>query len=234
MKARIYLVECLTNLHVGNGEVNFNIVDNEVERDIITNYPTIYSSGVKGALRAFFQSEGQTEETIRSLFGDENDMKGEVKFLDAKLLAQPVPNDGSHQEIDSPYRLVSPKQALKDFGYSLATYLNYNKDKMVSSVQQIRERKGITVISEEEYASYSLPVLARNRLENGRSVNLWYEEVVPYKSLFYLPICVQGDDDFYLELFHEVVADKIIQIGANASIGYGLCRLIDLEKEVIR
>ena len=52
MTANIYLLECLTNLHVGSGEVNYNIVDNEVERDVVTNYPTINSSGVKGALRA--------------------------------------------------------------------------------------------------------------------------------------------------------------------------------------
>ena len=54
MKAKIFVIECLTNLHVGNGDVNFNIIDNEVERDDVTGLPTINSSGFKGALRAFF------------------------------------------------------------------------------------------------------------------------------------------------------------------------------------
>ena len=33
MNAMILRLECLTNLHVGNGDVNYNIIDNEVERD---------------------------------------------------------------------------------------------------------------------------------------------------------------------------------------------------------
>ena len=51
MNIAFYKIECLTNLHVGSGEINYNIVDNEVEKDAITNLPVIHASGVKGALR---------------------------------------------------------------------------------------------------------------------------------------------------------------------------------------
>lgn len=47
---RAYL-SCLTNLHVGSGEANFNIVDREVETDPVTGLPIIHASGLKGALR---------------------------------------------------------------------------------------------------------------------------------------------------------------------------------------
>ena len=41
MAAIIVNLECITNMHVGNGDVNYNIIDNEVEKDPITGYPTI-------------------------------------------------------------------------------------------------------------------------------------------------------------------------------------------------
>ena len=55
MTANLYFIKCLTNLHVGSGDVNFNIIDEEIEKDPVTGYPTINASGVKGALRQFFE-----------------------------------------------------------------------------------------------------------------------------------------------------------------------------------
>ena len=46
MAAIIVNLECMTNMHVGNGDVNYNIIDNEVEKDPVTGYPTINASGV--------------------------------------------------------------------------------------------------------------------------------------------------------------------------------------------
>ena len=50
MNVHLYKIECLTNLHVGSGDINYNVVDNEVEKDI-NGYAMIHSSGLKGALR---------------------------------------------------------------------------------------------------------------------------------------------------------------------------------------
>ena len=44
--------------------------------------------------------------------------------------------------------------------------------------------KDLHVMGKEDFDKLSLPVMARNHLENGISDNLWYEEVVPYKSIF--------------------------------------------------
>ena len=216
MTANIYLLECLTNLHVGSGEVNYNIVDNEVERDVVTNYPTINSSGVKGALRAHFQEKGIDINLINQIFGKE--APGQLKFLSANLLAQAV------QEIngESPFKLVRTETAarifdeiLRDFGISLT-----------SEAEGILKQKQIKNIKEKEYLSYDLPVLARNQLNNGISANLWYEQVVPHRSLFY--ITVIGADEELLKGFDNVVNQQIVQFGANASIGYGLCKVTRL------
>ena len=45
MSAIILKLKCITNLHVGNGEVNYTIIDNEVEKDPVTGYPIINASG---------------------------------------------------------------------------------------------------------------------------------------------------------------------------------------------
>ena len=56
---------------------------------------------------------------------------------------------------------------------------------------------------------------------------MWYEEVVPHKSIFYFAVVAStSESDSLLDVFTESVRGKIIQFGANASVGYGLCKVI--------
>ena len=57
MNVFAYKIECLTNLHVGSGDLNYNIIDNEVERDAVTGYPIVHASGLKGALKEHFKKK---------------------------------------------------------------------------------------------------------------------------------------------------------------------------------
>jgi len=85
----------------------------------------------------------------------------------------------------------------------------------------------IAIVSDEYFlnltSDYSLPVIARNNLENGQSKNLWYEQVIPRESRFYFGLTdlpgVTGKEVFY----NEFLSEKVVQIGANATIGYGQC-----------
>ena len=86
-----------------------------------------------------------------------------------------------------------------------------------------------------------LPVIARNHLENGISKNLWYEEVVPRETRFYFflrrpkaspgdtiaPKMLEGYKDVTLSFqsFIETCAKSSVQIGGNATVGYGLCHI---------
>ena len=84
----------------------------------------------------------------------------------------------------------------------------------------------IVLINDKDYREMELPVIARNHLENGKSQNLWYEEVVPYDSYFGLIILI---DNNHFEYFYEKgIKEKIVQIGDNASIGYGLCKIKEI------
>jgi len=79
-----------------------------------------------------------------------------------------------------------------------------------------------------------LPVIARNSLENGRSTNLWYEQIVPRQSVFYTLVMMPRDDQ-YASVFHETLtADEPVQIGANASIGYGFCKISEISTQNIK
>lgn len=220
MKAKIFVIECLTNLHVGNGDVNFNIIDNEVERDVVTGFPTINSSGVKGALRAFFEENKLSK--INEIFGSENSKvitSGALKFLSANLLALPIRSISGG---DKPYSIHAPETACKDFKQMIKNFQLEN----VSIADIKGGDEEITLdVDNSCYEKYGLPVIARNSV--GEQTNLWYEEVVPHKSIFYFAVVAStSEPENLLESFTDSVRDKIIQFGANASVGYGLCKVI--------
>ena len=75
-----------------------------------------------------------------------------------------------------------------------------------------------------------LPVIARNHLENGISSNLWYEEVVPRQTRFYTII---GSSDSGRTAVGDGLKslNNLVQIGGNATVGYGLCQLTNLSKD---
>ena len=220
MKAKIFVIECLTNLHVGNGDVNFNIIDNEVERDVVTGFPTINSSGVKGALRAFFEENDLSN--IIEIFGSENSKvttSGSLKFLSANLLALPIRSISGD---DKPYSIHAPKTACEDFNQMIANF--QLEDVSIEDIKGGDEEITLDV-DNSCFEKYGLPVIARNSV--GEQTNLWYEEVVPHKSIFYFAVVASTSEaDGLLDVFTESVREKIIQFGANASVGYGLCKVI--------
>ena len=69
-----------------------------------------------------------------------------------------------------------------------------------------------------------LPVIARNYLNNGKSENLWYEQVLPRYSLLYFTLVTPEDDGNIVDL-HQAITSSLVQIGANATVGYGFCQL---------
>lgn len=241
MKAIIYKLTCLTNLHVGNGESNFDIIDNAVEKDPVTGLPTINSSGVKGALRQYFMERKIEEKIITDIFGSEQkksqgtgSMPGKVKFYQADLLARPArasQGDRTNYMVTSDEAISIFNQKVEIFGGTPISNDNVNCDNFgvegltISSVANISLIDGCTVIlGDSTLRDLPLPVLARNQLEDGISNNLWYEQVVPHKSIF--TFVVSSDYENVLQSFADVLKKPAyIQFGGNAFIGYGLCRV---------
>lgn len=232
MKAYIVRLDCLTNMHVGNGDVNYNVIDNEVERDPITNYPTINASGVKGALREFFRT--QKSPRIDEIFGADTGGKneqGKVKILGADMIAIPGRASGG----EKPFYLITTQEAVKRVNELAKTFI---KEEVISQAESSKEievegyklnkkckigEKEIYIMDNEDFDAIDLPVLARNKLDNGESKNLWYEEIVPHDSMFAFPIV--SEDEGLVEELINTINGKVVQFGGNASIGYGLCKV---------
>jgi CRISPR-associated protein Cmr4 len=78
------------------------------------------------------------------------------------------------------------------------------------------------------YFTDNLPTVARNFLDNGESKNLWYEQIVPAESRFYTTVIAQQD---HLDLFTRTLdGPSLVQIGGNATVGYGKTRFLSLSK----
>lgn len=116
MKVNVFSATCITNLHVGNGEVNYNIIDQEVEKDPVTGIPMINSSGVKGAIREFFESQwGMDDSRIKAYFGGANgseSVQGSYKFLQMDMLFRPL---RVTDDSDKTYILATTAKVLKDY-----------------------------------------------------------------------------------------------------------------------
>lgn len=85
-----------------------------------------------------------------------------------------------------------------------------------------------------------LPIIARNCLESGHE-NLWYEQVLPRFSKLYFFVLSTNDilkiqeknnedkidsiDEKMEKYFASVVKKSLVQIGANASVGYGFSKI---------
>ena len=269
MNAKIFRLRLITNLHMGSGETNFNFIDNQVQRDPITAYPNMHSSGIKGALREFFYYNSGKEFTV-NIFGSENgdnnngsnSQQGALSFIEGKLLALPVRSNKKS------YFMGTTKEILEEYInftniFGKDTKLNLDKinisenevlviedkidnlmiegieGKQVKFLPELKEKfkevfglDDVAIFSEKFFkneVAKKLPVIARNFLDNGVSKNLWYEEVVPRESVFYTGIVNTQNKKVEFDKFTEELEKNLIQIGGNATIGYGFTKFVEVK-----
>lgn len=231
-KNNVWFITAKTNLHVGNENTSsYGIIDLAVQRNVTTELPCINSSSLKGALNEFAAKEVKidSKDLIR-IFGSDkvkengksrnsDTQKGQYTFFDANILFLPVQSDSNL------YELVTCDAVLSRFikQVKLLTGENLNKEAVKSKfgcTNEVSNEKFNELCSDD-----NLPIIARNVLENGESKNLWYEQVVPAETVFYTIINDKGD-----RTLANKIADEraIVQIGANATIGYGYCKFTTL------
>lgn len=228
MKATLYTIECISNLHVGSGQDNDGVIDGLIQRDVVTDLPCINASSLKGALREHCEkwnkahNEDAEKVNVVKLFGkkvsgEENCEAGEYRFLDASILSIPRPS------VTAPFVQVTCDEVvteLQDKASLFGVGLGDNEKETVLRLANVLETNNC---SYEDFKKYNdeLPVIARNYLENGVSKNLWYEQVLPRKSR--LTFFILHDDGEINEAFDSAITSVPVQIGANASVGYGIC-----------
>ena len=255
MKTTVYTIRAITNMQPGSGEATQGVVDNFVQRDPATNYPVIFGSSVKGAIRSFM--EGNQCKGTNEIFGD-NDKQGSYRFFSAQLIAIPLRSN------KKPYYLaVSPgiaKQILEIFDAlcfkpddklkeELKCLKNLNgfdnplveqninnlviedfeqfdvlQNCDLTEFKKLLHTDNIVVLPDDKFNDVvnneNLPVIARNHLENGQSKNLWYEQVIPRFSVFMMPL-MYPENDTHFSNFDSKLTSNIVQIGGNATVGYG-------------
>ncbi len=248
--ADAYLITCLTNLHVGAEGVNYGVVDNLVQRDTISNIPVINASSLKGALREFFKDKwGENDDKLNYIFGPDSTRNsssgkegiGNYKFFEARLLSLPMRSDVKPfynvttvdllANINSLYKAFQNTDLIDKIGFSdkreskvqvkLEDWFTEKKDDFPEN-KLIGENIATFDTDTFKKVVKSLPVIARNKLDNGESKNLWYEEVVPRESRF---VFMVSKTNRFNDEFDEIILNNVIQIGGNASVGYGFCKI---------
>lgn len=140
MNIDVFKIRCLTNMHVGSGETGV-LINNEVEKDPVTDYPVVHSSGIKGALRDMANVdadkifgtrekendagiEGALKDIAKKVNVDVNEIfgkpekenvagsSGSYKFFDAKFIARPLRVSNNSERA---YILTTTLTAINDF-----------------------------------------------------------------------------------------------------------------------
>jgi CRISPR-associated protein Cmr4 len=217
----VWLIIPQTNLHVGNeSTVCFSVIDKAIQRDVTTGLPCINSSSLKGAIKEYF--EHTKAKNIKEIFGSTKTNKGDSQkgsaiFFDATLLAIPEQKTGG----DTPYKLAYSQNTIDAFVKKANLLEAGITDNVI--IKKLQNKEEVNYNTFEQLCNNdNLPIIARNCLENGESVNLWYEQVLPSQSVLATVIQTNAKEDL------DCLNGKIVQIGANATIGYGYCRFIKL------
>jgi CRISPR-associated protein Cmr4 len=91
-EATLMFMYCETPLHVGSG-TSLGIVDLPIQRERYTSFPLIAGTGLKGALRDWFENSPATKDKVVAVFGPDKDgseHSGAFSLTDARLLLFPV------------------------------------------------------------------------------------------------------------------------------------------------
>ncbi len=248
MNIAFYKIDCLTNLHVGSGEINYNVIDNEVEKDAVSGIPVIHASGVKGALRDALKEKCNVNDVFGAPGNGENGNAGSHKFLDAFMLSRPMRVANSEKttsisvvSVDTVNRFLKTVGAfgctvkdiaqITDIDFGDCEFLTVSGEDNISVEDEKTKKldasiagslKGLKALI-GDFAIVksfdSYPLpVVARNCLEENKKNLWYEEVVPHGSVFYFAV-------IYPEDAAELDMSDIIQFGGNASIGCGYTKI---------
>lgn len=151
----------------------------------------------------------------------------------------------NEENFSHPIIFQKNKQIEIDADEAIAKYPDWIDDNVCDNANKaltslIGERIVVLPHALFERVSEDLPVIDRNVLENGQSVNLWFEEVVPRESKFYFVLCEpdkkitynkEVNDAFIKFQKHLKERKEIVYIGGSITVGYGRCFVYPLIEE---
>jgi CRISPR-associated protein Cmr4 len=143
---------------------------------------------------------------------------------------------------------VSPNDQVTSLAMFLAHHLTAA---LIGQVYQTKLQQDIAVISDSDFGyltRFGTQVSARTKLTSRKTTdeikdeegniekgNLWYEENLPPESIFYAPVFAEparggawqsqldSGEKILESLDEKILADKLIQVGGNETLGQGWC-----------
>lgn len=249
MKTTLYKIECLTNLHVGSGEANYNIVDLEVEKDPIYGCPVINASGVKGAIRYALESDAAIPRTVidgmlgRAAHKESAGFGGRCSFFDARFLSRPMRFDGALASVN-----VTTVEALQQLQQLTEKFhvaflpdcaflqeLDFSQNAFWCTEVGKVEGDSTGLLAPETAQALKGLLGAHFAITTAAILRQYPLPVIARNNLrskggsLWYEEYVPRESMFYLltlsagEDFASVFGERIIQIGGNATVGNGFC-----------
>lgn len=208
-KAGMFFIYCQTPLHAGAGS-GVGFIDLPIQREVQNDFPTVYGSGIKGAIKAGCrEANGDLSDEMKALFGadvsagegntqDVDDHNSALSFTDARILAFPVKSlNGLFAWVTCPLALAK-----------------YNRDMNLVSPQtttvpvpDVQPGQCLVCDSSSLVVGESCVVLEDAAFQIAGNCNPWRDELVTrvfgngqapdyWKSKFERCLLVLSDDDF--------------------------------------
>lgn len=211
MKTELYKIHTLSNLHVGSGDINFDVIDNQVQRDAISNLPNINSSSLKGAFREAFSVKGENPSLmVKYIFGGTNDEDshagGAYSFFEAQLLTRPV-----RSNVKSYFNATSPA-VIKNFLETLDNF-DIKFDETIKS-----ELKKFSLLKPQKNKPIIFENLTNAILEDDEAVSDNFD-ISKIKEFLGFDLALFDDSDF-TALSLPVLARNYLVDGVSKNLWY--------------
>jgi CRISPR-associated protein Cmr4 len=213
MKTELYLIHALTNMHVGSGDINYDIIDRQVQKDPVTKIPVIHASSLKGAYR---EAAGEESRYTKYIFGpapasgDEERQTGAFVFFEALMIARPVrSNAHPYYMATSPGILRRLLQTVDDFAIAIDETLVKNLKKLAD----LSPQNGTPLIFDHHDTPVYLETLQNPAQSNDTALS---EEI---GKLLGKPLALLSDHDF-AALPLPVIARNQLENGISQNLWY--------------
>lgn len=190
---------CETPLHMGSGQ-SISYVDLPIQREKHTNFPTIWSSSIKGVVREKALRSGWSKEKLSYIFGSEAEESSDnlvascISFTDAKILFYPVRSaKGIFAWITCPFVLKRLVQEVKSVGSVSESFDVIDTiSKLVTSIEQNGFQNQVVLVDSNAYIKnpskkvmleeFEFPAEVENDDNINQIINL-FKSILPENEL---------------------------------------------------
>lgn len=248
--SRLYLIHCLSPLHVGSGE-GVGVIDLPIQREKVTEWPMIPGSSLKGVNREYYRLKGMKESGINQLFGQPGDQDGAAGALvitDGRILAFPVASRyGTFAYVTCPLVLKRLQRDAQAAGLSMPLIPDLDPFDNSSASEEaiwVSNKKVVcqgsedkaeifldeftgTAVQSDSLSSWA-EAIGKYLFEDEASQNLWMERIVLVSDSafqYFTTMCCEVTPRIHIDENTKTVANKALwyeEYVPTEAVFYGL------------